>query len=205
LSSEIDSAQLEALRRFERLLAYRAIPAGFIALRDQHRLWDRHIVDSLRALECLGPSDRTLADLGSGAGLPGVPLAIARPDVAVTLVERQLRRVGFLEAAILDLGLANARVEAGAIEETRLEVDACTARALANPALAWSLAERCLTTQGRLIYFAGRSWSGGMVDGGPDSGASPAAVQREICSPGEFPWQGPLVIMRRVLRPFRPH
>jgi len=199
LSAELDSEKVEALRRYERLLATRAIEAGFISAHDRHRLWDRHVLDSLRALDCIGPGDRTVADLGSGAGLPGIPLAIARPDISVFLVERHLRRAGFLESAVLELALHNATVLAGAIEEASLETDACTARALAPPAAAWGLADRRLAPGGGLIYFAGKTSSSSLIKLERSTPSSlPGDAEHEICSPGKFPWQGPLVIMRRA-------
>ena len=91
------------------------------------------------------------------------------------------------------------RVVPSAIEQSRLEVDACTARALSGAGAAWSLAEPHLAPGGRLIYFAGRSWSGQGIDRGQGTRtSSTSGVLEEICAPGRFPWQGPLVIMRRA-------
>jgi 16S rRNA (guanine527-N7)-methyltransferase len=68
------------------------------------RLWDRHILNSAAIAELLETGER-VADIGSGAGLPGIPLALARPDLRVTLIERLLRRSEFLREVVDDLGL----------------------------------------------------------------------------------------------------
>jgi 16S rRNA (guanine527-N7)-methyltransferase len=170
-----------------------------VAAGDVPRLWDRHILDSLRALPCLGPNARDVADLGSGAGLPGLPVAIARPDLRVQLVERLRRRGAFLEAAVARLGLGNVRVVPHAVQEAGLRVDVCLARALARPEAAWELAVGSLVERGHLVYFAGRSWSAhGVRTSGSGRASEPVpGFSEEICSPGRFPWQGPVVIMRR--------
>lgn len=87
------------LVRFEALLAERAIPAGMIAASEAGRLRERHVLDCLRAATVVEPADRTALDLGSGAGLPGLVVAIALPDLAVTLVEGRRRRAAFCELA----------------------------------------------------------------------------------------------------------
>jgi 16S rRNA (guanine527-N7)-methyltransferase len=115
----------------------------------------RHIVDSLRAVPVLDDAEAT-ADLGSGGGLPGIPVAIARPDVRVRLLDARHRRVGFLELVCARLGLENASPVRTRIEEATIEPwDACFARALAPLPRAWDLATRLLRPGGRLIYFAG--------------------------------------------------
>ena len=84
------------LRAFHGVLEERAVPLGAISVGDRERLWERHIGDSLRAISCLGWDDRVVADLGSGAGLPGIPLAIAQPHRRYVLIERNQKRAGFL-------------------------------------------------------------------------------------------------------------
>src|SRR6266545_1833873 len=84
---ELDAHQTDQLDRFEDLLADRAVPLGMIAAPDLSRLAERHILDAIRGAPLLPPGVGPVCDLGSGAGLPGIPVAIARPDAAVTLVE----------------------------------------------------------------------------------------------------------------------
>jgi 16S rRNA (guanine527-N7)-methyltransferase len=96
------------------------------------RLWERHLLNSAAVAE-LVPRPGSLIDLGSGAGLPGIVLALLLPDVKVTLLEPMLRRVTFLEECVRALGLDNAVVVRGRAEELagRISADVVTARAVA--------------------------------------------------------------------------
>ena len=188
-------AQRRSLATYESLLAEVAIPRGFVARADAQHLHDRHVMDSLRALACLDVAALTIADVGSGAGLPGVPVAIARPDCAVTLVEPQARRVAFLELVLDTLRLANVRILRARAETAALAVDVVLARALASPAGSWALARPNLRGAGSLLYFAGRSWAGSELPAREE-------VDTRICARASFPWQGPVVRMRaRSTRP----
>jgi 16S rRNA (guanine527-N7)-methyltransferase len=95
-------------------------------------LWERHLLNSAVVAE-LVPHPCSLVDLGSGAGLPGIVLALLLPDVAVTLLEPMLRRVRFLEECVRDLGLENTQVRRGRAEDLagQLAADVVTARAVA--------------------------------------------------------------------------
>lgn len=91
-----------------------------------------HVGDSLTLLPLLPPGKTRLADIGSGGGLPGIPIALARPDVAVTLVDSTQKKAAFLEAAAAELKLENVRVLAARSEQLRgHQYDVVTARALA--------------------------------------------------------------------------
>ena len=115
------------------LLADTGIAHGLIGPREAPRLWDRHVLNSAVAAPVFDP-DARVADIGSGAGLPGIPLAIVRPDLHLTLVEPLLRRTVWLTAAIDQLGLTNVDVHRGRAEslwgETRFRH--VTARAVAR-------------------------------------------------------------------------
>ena len=94
------------------------------------RVWERHILNSA-ALHGLIPAGSSVIDVGSGAGLPGIPLAILRPDLEVTLLEPLLRRSGFLNEAVEALQLSSVKVVRGRAEDHREQYDVVTARALA--------------------------------------------------------------------------
>ena len=183
------------LERFAELLRTKAIPLGFVARSDARRIMERHVDDSLRAVSCLRPTDRVLTDLGSGAGLPGIPVAIAEPDRKVVLVEATAKRAAFLELVVQDLGLQNVEVLVARAEDLRAVFDTCFARALAPPSQAWRLAHRRLRADGQLLYFAGRSWSEATA-----AKLAAAGVHVTVCDQGEFAWQGPIVIMTRTSR-----
>jgi 16S rRNA (guanine527-N7)-methyltransferase len=189
LAVYLSPEQAGSLVRFETLLRERAIPAGFIAASDLPRLRERHILDCLRAAQVVDPDDRTAFDLGSGAGLPGLVVAICVPSLVVTLVESRRRRASFLEFAVAELGLTNAVVSPTRIQELQGQADLAFARALAPLPEAWSLARRLLRPGGRLIFFAGQRTE-----------VPPALVGAstiEVRSPTVLESAGPLVIMAR--------
>lgn len=136
---------LPAARAYAQLLATAGVERGLVGPREQDRLWDRHILNSTAVGELLAAGAR-VADVGSGAGLPGIPLAIARPDLSVVLIEPLLRRTTFLSEAVEQLGLANVAVMRGRAEDPGVraelgEFDAVTSRAVAALAklTRWSL------------------------------------------------------------------
>jgi 16S rRNA (guanine527-N7)-methyltransferase len=188
----LTEVQVTQLRRFAALLRERGVPLGLISPTDADRLWERHVLDSLRGLACVGPSDDRALDIGSGAGLPGIPLGIALPRTRFLLIEPKRRRAAFLELATEALGLANVSVLAVAAGEVRERAGLCLARALAPPADSWRAASPLLTPGGRLLYWAGRSWTENQA-----KRLAPLGASAEICLEREFQWQGPLVIMRR--------
>jgi 16S rRNA (guanine527-N7)-methyltransferase len=153
------------------------------------------VADSLRALSCVRTVDREVADVGSGGGLPGIPVAIARPDLRVTLIEPRATRAAFLEMAVEQLHLDNVVVVAGAAESVTAVFDCALARAVGPVERTWSIAAPLLRPGGLVVYFAGRSWSA--TDPAVAALVEAGGVDVTICAPAEFPWQGPLVIMTR--------
>ena len=155
---ELDQAAQNRLDAFRALLAEIAVPRGLVSEQDRDRLLERHILDSARAAGAFVATDRVAADLGSGAGLPGIPLAVLEPLVAFTLVEPRPARAAFIELAVERLELANVSVVIGRAEDLpRGTVDVATARALAPLKRSWELAGPLLREGGRLVYFAGHS------------------------------------------------
>lgn len=133
---------LRLAEQYAALLAGPGIVRGLIGPREVPRLWDRHLLNCA-LLSSVIPPDVAVADIGSGAGLPGLVLALQRPDVEVTLVEPLLRRTTFLAEAVEQLGLANVEVVRGRAEELhgQREFDVVTSRAVArlSTLAAWSL------------------------------------------------------------------
>jgi 16S rRNA (guanine527-N7)-methyltransferase len=184
----LDSRQQELLQSYEDLLVDRAVAAGMVSSDDVPRIRERHVQDSMRGCEAVEPTDRDAYDLGSGAGLPGVVVAIAYPELRVTLVERRRNRAAFLELVVDELGLTNASVVAGGSEGLTDPVDLVFARALAPARAAWALAEPLLRQGGRLVYFAGRGFRA--------EDDLPADIRATLIRPSLAP-SGPLVIMTR--------
>jgi len=154
LGVALDRARASRLIRFEELLVDRAIPLGAVSRSDATRIRERHILDSLRAVPAVEGADLA-ADLGSGAGLPGVVVAIALPRLPMLLVERRPRRAALLELAVDELGVSNATVFAGPVAQMPDRVDVALARAFAPLNEAWAQARGILRPEGRLVYFAG--------------------------------------------------
>jgi 16S rRNA (guanine527-N7)-methyltransferase len=188
LGVTLDTSQAATLLRYEDLLAGRAVPLGAVARSDATRIRTRHILDCLRAAPLVHEDDLA-CDLGSGAGLPGIVVAVAEPLVRVLLVESRAKRAAFLEFAVQELRLSNAQVVVGRAEELRQGVDACFARAFAPLPLAWSVARGILRPGGRLIYFAGAEFGEPVVR---DGAAQEAVVRTAVLESA-----GPLVIMTR--------
>lgn len=120
--------------KFAALLADHGVERGLIGPREVERLWDRHLFNS-GVLAELVPSNCRVVDVGSGAGLPGIPLAIARPDIRLTLLDPMARRVAWLQEAVDTLGL-DVEVVRGRAEEPEVRSrlggsDIVTARAVA--------------------------------------------------------------------------
>jgi 16S rRNA (guanine527-N7)-methyltransferase len=193
LMNALPAERREMLGRYETLLRERAVPKGFVARADASRLRERHVLDSLRVMRCLHPADREIADVGSGAGLPGIPIAIASPDRHVTLIEAAAGRAAFLELVAGELGLVNVDVVVARAQEIHELVEVCVARAVADARGSWTLASRLLAPSGRLLYFAGASWAAETRDA-----LRSAGVSASICDESRFPGYGPVVIMRAM-------
>lgn len=131
-AGEIFGAALDGVIAYADLLGSAGVERGLIGPREVPRLWERHLLNCAVVAPAFEPS-ASVADIGSGAGLPGLVLALCRPDLRVTLVEPMLRRVRFLEEAVSDLGLGSVEIVRARAEELRggRRYDAVTARALA--------------------------------------------------------------------------
>ena len=122
---------LAPINRYVDLLATWGIERGLIGPREVPRLWERHILNCAAVTPRI-PAGASVADVGSGAGLPGLVWAIARPDLSVTLIEPLLRRATFLTEVIEELGLSNVRVVRARASDVSETFDVVTARAVAD-------------------------------------------------------------------------
>lgn len=160
---------VEALEHYERLIQRWNPRANLVSSRDIARLRDRHVLDSLSLLPWWHGS---LADVGSGAGLPGVPLAIARPELPVTLVERSERKARFLQHLIMELTLGNVELLEADVREplpgslAKRGFDTVTARAVAPPAATWRIVHGLLAPGGVALLQSGEPLDASMFEGG---------------------------------------
>jgi 16S rRNA (guanine527-N7)-methyltransferase len=151
--------RLPLAARYAELLMTDGVLRGLIGPREAPRIWDRHLLNCAAVAELI-PDGATVADVGSGAGLPGMVLAVARPDLTVTLIEPLARRTAFLFEAVTALGLDRTIVVRGRAEECvgKLPlVDVVTARAVAplDRLVGWCLP--LTTIGGRLLALKGAS------------------------------------------------
>jgi len=121
--------RLPLARQYAELLVKHSDELGLLGPREMPKLWSRHILNSAVVAELVEDGE-TVADIGSGAGLPGIPMAIARPNVNFVLIEPMERRSSWLERVATELGLSNVRVLRARAEEVGEVFDVCTARAV---------------------------------------------------------------------------
>ena len=151
--------RLELAEEFVRLLADTGISHGLMGPREAPRLWDRHVLNCAIAHQAIPvqASVQEVIDVGSGAGLPGVALAIVRPDLHLHLVEPLARRTGWLSGTVAELGLTNVTVHTARAEELwdRLQTPWVTARAVSTivQLAEWTLP--LLAPEGTLLALKG--------------------------------------------------
>ena len=157
-AAKIFGPRLEIARQYADLLAGVGVERGLIGPREVDRLWDRHLLNSAVIAELLDAGERVV-DIGSGAGLPGIPLAIARPDLEIVLLEPLLRRSEFLNEAVAQLGLAvevvRGRAEEPWVRDQFGQRDAAVSRAIAalDKLTKWSVP--LLRPGGRMVAIKG--------------------------------------------------
>ncbi|MDV8000097.1 16S rRNA (guanine(527)-N(7))-methyltransferase RsmG [Rhodococcus sp. IEGM 1408] len=159
-AAEVFGDRLELAVRYVEILSTAGLERGLMGPRERPRLWDRHVLNSTAASGSLGDGE-SVVDIGSGAGLPGIPLALARPDLRVTLVEPLLRRVTFLEEVVEELEL-NVHILRGRAEESDVieqagDADVVISRAVAPLAKLAGWSAPLLRPGGRMIALKGLS------------------------------------------------
>ena len=141
------------IRRYAEFLATAGIERGLIGPREGERIWERHIFNSLFPTILL-PQGASLFDIGSGAGLPGIVIALARPDLKVTLIEPLERRVEFLKEAACG---SDIQVIRGRAQDVKKSADFITARAVAPLEKLKKMCWHMLKMNGSLLAMKGES------------------------------------------------
>ncbi|MDE0421662.1 MAG: 16S rRNA (guanine(527)-N(7))-methyltransferase RsmG [Gammaproteobacteria bacterium] len=161
---------IDRVEAYERLIRRWNGRGNLVSRRDLKRLRDRHVLDSLSLLPWWKGS---LADVGSGAGFPGVPLAIACPEASVTLIERSERKAQFLDQVVIELGLANVDVIEADVGHRQSRgsldgrvFDTVTARAVAPPPAAWELLHGLLRNRGVALFQSAMPLGAALFRGG---------------------------------------
>lgn len=205
LGLALNAEQLRALRRYCGLVQRWNPVAGLVSARDVPRFFDRHIVDSLSLASLLASRKPLLAaarlglaDFGSGAGLPGIPLAIVLPSIAATLIDRNARKVRFLRRVRDELALSNLQVCQGDIREIpQAQFGLVTARALMPPLMLWRHARPALALGGSLLALdRARRAPPPAAHGGADEFPGGCAERHWVALPRLGAWHGILAVRK---------
>jgi 16S rRNA (guanine527-N7)-methyltransferase len=197
--------RLPLARRFAEHLTSTGVERGLIGPREAPKVWERHILNCAVVAE-LVPDGARVVDVGSGAGLPGIPLVLARPDLQVVLVEPLARRVDWLREVLADLQLPievqRGRAEDVAVRRRWKGADVVTARAVAplHRLAAWSLP--LLRTGGQLLAVKGSSAAAEIERDAPivrQLGGGPARITR--CGVGLVDPPCTVVVVLRTAAP----
>ena len=158
VASEVFGDALAMASEFAALLSTEGVTRGLLGPREAVRLWDRHILNCAVVAELL-PDTGQLVDIGSGAGLPGIVLAMLRPNLDVVLLEPMLRRVAFLQECVASLGIKNAAIVRARAEEFsgQVRADVVTARAVAPLDKLAGWATGLLRPGGEILAIKGQS------------------------------------------------
>jgi len=177
---------LELAEDFVSVLASDGVLRGLIGPREVSRLWERHLLNCAVVADLI-PRGARVIDVGSGAGLPGIPLALVRPDLDITLLEPMARRTAFLHEAVGRLGLTGVEVVRGRAEDwaPRPLADVVTARAVAplGRLAAWCLP--LLRPAGHLLAIKGASAAAEVAASAGDvARAGGCRTQLRVCGVG---------------------
>ena len=155
LSLDLSQVQVEALLQYILLIQKWNKAYNLTAVREPLEMVGLHLLDSLASWPHLKPS--RIADIGTGAGLPGIPLAIARPDCHFTLLDSNSKKTRFVQQAVLELKLANVEVVHARVENFRpsLAFDSVLARAFTDMLELFALTEHLLAEGGSLLAMKG--------------------------------------------------
>jgi 16S rRNA (guanine527-N7)-methyltransferase len=162
LGLRLGPQQIDELRRYLGTLLDANRRFNLTAVREAETAWTRHILDSLTLVPLLAPGEQAI-DVGTGGGLPGMPLAIARPDLGVTLLEATHKKADFLKVTVQALGLARVTVvttraeAAGRDPNHRERYDVATARALGPLPVLLELAAPLVRVGGRVLAMKGQA------------------------------------------------
>jgi 16S rRNA (guanine527-N7)-methyltransferase len=204
IATTVFGDNLTAAVRFTELLAAVGVERGLIGPREVDRLWDRHILNSAVVADAI-PQGARVVDLGSGAGLPGVPLTIARPDLDVTLLEPMARRVAWLTEVVDTLALSasvvRGRAEEPAIKQQLTGADVVIARAVAPLARLWAWSAPLLREGGQMVALKGESADDEVArDGSAVTRAGGSLPVVERCGVGVLEVPTTIVVVTRLER-----
>ena len=156
--AEVFDTSAEQMRYYADLLSHEGLEQGLLGPREAGRIWSRHILNCWVLSEFL-PEGVQVADVGSGAGLPGLVLAIGRPDLSLTLIESMARRCEWLQFCVEELGLDNVRIRNARAEDFRGKqaFSYLTARAVGNLSTLLGWTAPLVKKHGTMLFLKGAS------------------------------------------------
>lgn len=156
--AEVFDTSADQMRYFADLLSHEGLEQGLLGPREAGRIWSRHILNCWVLSEFL-PEGVQVADVGSGAGLPGLVLAIGRPDLSLTLIESMARRCEWLQFCVEELGLDNVQIRNARAEDFRGKpaFSHLTARAVGNLSTLLGWTAPLVTKHGTMLFLKGAS------------------------------------------------
>ena len=205
-AAEIFGPRLDIAQRYAELLGTSGVERGLLGPREVDRVWDRHLMNSAAVAELLEHGERVV-DIGSGAGLPGIPLAIARPDLEVALLEPLLRRSEFLKEVVAELGLSvevvRGRAEESWVRERFGERDVAVSRAVAalDKLTKWSMP--LLKQDGQMVAIKGARAPDEVREHRRVMEASGATDVRVVTCGADYLEQPATAVVARRARPMR--
>jgi 16S rRNA (guanine527-N7)-methyltransferase len=197
---------VDLAQRYAEVLATDGVERGLLGPREVGRIWDRHLLNSAAIAELLEPEARVV-DIGSGAGLPGLPLAIARPDLRVVLLEPLLRRSDFLRDVVHELGLevevVRGRAEEPSVRDRLAGSDAAVSRAVAalDKLTKWSMP--LLKQDGQMVAIKGERAPDEVREHRRVMEASGATDVRVVTCGADYLEQPATAVVARRARPMR--
>lgn len=156
VAAEVFGDRLALAERYAALLATEGVARGLIGPKEAPRLWPRHLLNSTVLAEWV-PAAARVVDIGAGAGLPGIPLLLVRPDITMALCEPMLRRVRFLEIACAELAASCQIIRGRAEQLPAAAYDVAVVRAVAPLDQLLVLARPALASDGLLLALKGRN------------------------------------------------
>lgn len=198
-AEKIFGDRLPLAKRYVEHLATSGIERGLIGPREVPRLWGRHVLNCAVVEEFIA-ENASVTDVGSGAGLPGLCLAIARPDLSLTLIEPLERRVIWLDEVIEDLGLKNVDILRSRAEQAvgMVDADYVTARAVSALVGLLDITLPILRGQGELLALKGRSAAEEITKARKKLNKY-GAREVDILTPGETLLEEPTTVVQVIL------
>lgn len=159
---ELDSQAIHGFEAYFALLKRWNARLNLTAIRDEEGILSRHFLESIACARTIPAGVATLLDFGSGAGFPGIPIAMCRPEISVTLAESQAKKAAFLREALRTLELSNTTVHSDRGESLAGSFDCVVMRAVDRMERAVSLGSRLVRPAGWLVLMATNAALGGL-------------------------------------------